>query len=47
MSRRCETGFLHGLEVARREMLAKWENAEVGPDSDAVGERGAGAGVEP
>lgn len=31
MSRRCETGFLHGLEVACQEMLAKWENSEVGP----------------
>lgn len=36
LSRRCETGFLHGLQTACQEMLAKWENAEVGPASDVV-----------
>lgn len=28
LSRRCETGFLHGLEVACQEMLANWEKSQ-------------------
>lgn len=36
LSRRCETGFWHSLEVACQEMLAKRENAEVGRDGAAM-----------